>query len=90
MEEVLDVYQQPYDPKRPVVCFDERPNQLVGEIRQAIPAMPGKSVRYDYAYKRNGVANLFMMFEPLVSKRQVKVTERRTKKELAECFHELV
>jgi transposase len=90
MEEVLDVYQRPYDPKRPVVCFDERPKQLVGELRRPVPAIPGKPARYDYEYKRNGVANLFMMFEPLVSKRRVKVTERRTKKDLAECLQELV
>lgn len=90
MEEVLDVYQRPYDPKRPVVCFDERPKQLVGEHRRPVPAGPGKMIRYDYEYKRNGVANLFMMFEPLVSQRRVKVTEKRTKKEFAECMQELV
>lgn len=90
MEEVLDVYQRPYDPKRPLICFDERPQQLVGELRRPVPAIPGKPARYDYEYKRKGGANLFMMFEPLVSKRRVKVTERRTKKDLAECFQELV
>ena len=90
MEEVLDVYQRPYNPKRPVVCFDERPKQLIGETRNPIRVMPGRLERYDYEYKRNGVANLFMMFEPLVSKRQVKVTQRRTKKELADCWQELV
>ena len=81
MEDVLDVYKRPYDPRRPMVCFDERPKQLVGEMRQPIPVAPGKPVRYDYEYKRNGVANLFMMFEPLAGKRQVKVTDRRTKKD---------
>ena len=68
MEDVLDVYKRPYNPKRLLVCFDERPKQLVGEIRQPIPVAPGKPVRYDYEYKRNGVANLFMMFEPLAGK----------------------
>jgi len=73
-----------------MVCFDERPKQLVGEMRQPIAAAPGKPVRYDYEYKRNGVANLFMMFEPLAGRRQVKVTDRRTKKDWAWCIRELV
>jgi len=90
MEEVLDVYKRPYDPNRPMVCFDERPKQLIGEIRKPIPAAPGKQACYDYEYKRNGVANLFMMFEPLVGKRHVKVTNRRTKKDWAECVRQLV
>ena len=90
MEDVLDVYKRPYDPRRPIVCFDERPKQLVGEMREPIPVAPGKPVCYDYEYKRNGVANLFMMFEPLAGKRQVKVTDRRTKKEWAWCIRELV
>jgi len=90
MEEVLDVYKRPYDPNRPMICFDERPKQLVGEIRKPIPATPGKWARYDYEYKRNGVANLFMMFEPLAAKRHVRVTDRRTKKDWAWCIRELV
>jgi len=77
MEDVLDVYKRPYNPKRPLVCFDERPKQLVGEMRQPIPVVPGRLVRYDYEYKRNGVANLFMMFELLAGKRHIKVTDRR-------------
>jgi len=89
MEDVLDVYKRPYDPKRPQVCFDERPKQLVGELRTPLPQSPGQPVRYDYEYRRNGVANLFMMFEPLVGKRQVKVTECRTKKDWAYCIREL-
>ena len=68
MEDVLDVYKRPYDPRRPMVCFDELPKQLVGEMRKPIPVTPGKPARYDYEYKRNGVANLFMMFEPLAGK----------------------
>ena len=90
MEDVLDVYKRPYDPKRPQVCFDERPKQLVAEARTPLPGLPGQPARYDYEYKRNGVANLFMMFEPLTGKRQVKVTERRTKKDWAFCMRELV
>jgi len=90
MEDVLDVYKRPYDPKHPQVCLDERPKQLVGELRMPLPQSPGRVARYDYEYKRNGVANIFMMFEPLVGKRDVKVTERRTKIDWAECVRELV
>jgi hypothetical protein len=90
MEDVLDVYKRPYDPKKPQVCLDERPKQLIGEIRKPIPAAPGRPARYDYEYKRNGVANLFMMFEPLAAKRHVKVTGRRTKKDWAMCIRQLV
>ena len=90
MEEVLDVYKRPYDPNRPTVCFDERPKQLIAEVRKPMPTVRGKQARYDYEYKRNGVANLFMMFEPLVGKRHVKVTNRRTKKDWAECVRQLV
>jgi hypothetical protein len=90
MEEVLDVYKRPYDPKKPMVCFDERPKQLIGEIRVPISMKPGNAARYDYEYKRNGVANIFMLFEPLAAKRHIKVTERRTKKDWAECIREMV
>jgi transposase len=90
MEDVLDVYKRPYDPKRPQVCFDERPKQLVADVRKPIAAYPGQPARYDYEYKRNGVANLFMIFEPLKGQRQVKVTDRRTKKDFAECMRQLV
>ena len=90
MENVLDVYKRPYDPKRPQVCFDERPKQLTAEARTALPGHPGRPARYDYEYKRNGVANLFMMFEPLAGKRHVKVTERRTKKDWAECMRQII
>jgi transposase len=89
MEDVLDVYKRPYDPKRPQVCFDERPKQLVADVRKPIRAYPGRRARYDYEYKRNGVANLFMMFEPLRGKRRVKVTDRRTKKDFAQCMRQL-
>jgi hypothetical protein len=90
MEDVLDVYKRPFDPNRPMVCFDERPKQLIKEIRKPLRPVPGQQARYDYEYERNGVANLFMMFEPLVGKRHVKVTNRRTKKDWAECVRQLV
>jgi hypothetical protein len=90
MEEVLDVYKRAYNSKKPLVCFDERPKQLISELRKPILAKPGRSARYDYEYRRNGVANIFMMFEPLVGKRHVKVTDRRTKKDWAYCMRQLV
>lgn len=90
MEDVLDVYKRPYDPNCPQICFDERPKQLVAEIREPLAGYPGQPARYDYEYKRNGVANIFMIFEPLVGKRYVKVTKRRTKKDWAECIGQLV
>jgi len=86
----LDVYKRPYDPKRPNVCLDETSKQLIGETRTPVPTSPGQPARYDYEYKRNGVANLFMMFEPLIGKRHVKVTERRTKIDWAHCVREMV
>lgn len=90
MEDVLDVYKRPYNPKRPMVCLDETSKQLIGETRIPVIASPGQPVRYDYEYKRNGVANLFMIFEPLIGKRRVKVTERRTKIDWAYCVREMV
>jgi len=84
------VYKRPYDPKHPMICFDERPKQLIAELRKPIPASVGRPARYDYEYKRNGVVNVFMMFEPLAGKRQVKVTDRRTKKDWALCIRQLV
>jgi transposase len=90
MEDVLEVYTRPADPKQPQVCMDEVTKQLVGETRTPIPATPGQPERYDYEYVRNGVANLFMFFEPLAGWREVKVTERRTKVDWAEAIRELV
>ena len=90
MEDVLDVYQRPYDPKRPQVCLDEASKQLIGETRRPVSAKPGQPARVDYEYVRNGTANLFMVFEPLAGKRYVKVTDRRTKKDWAWCVKELV
>jgi len=90
MEDVLDVYTRPFDPRRPLVCMDETSKQLVGETRVAMPARPGQVARRDYEYVRNGVANVFMFFEPLVGKRRVKVTEQRTRIEWAQGVRELV
>ena len=64
MEDVLDVYTRPYDPKRPLVCFDETSKQLVAETRQPIAMAPGQVQRYDYEYRRNGTCNLFLFFAP--------------------------
>lgn len=90
MEDVLDVYGQPYDPACPVVTFDERPVQLISETRQPIPTQPGQLERYDYEYKREGTANLFECFQPLAGWRNVKVTLRRTKIDFAHCMKDLV
>lgn len=90
MEDVLDLYQQAYDPAYPVVTFDECPVQLVSETRQPIPAQPGQRERVDYEYKREGTANLFEFFQPLAGWRQIKVTARRTKIDFAHCMKDLV
>ena len=89
IEDVLEVYKLPYDEKRPVVCLDETSRQLIGEVQPPRPAQPGQTAQYDYEYARNGVANLFMMFEPLKGRREVKVTERRTGEDLARCLRDL-
>ena len=89
MEDVLEVYQRPYDPKRPQVCMDETSKQLLADTREPIPAEPGSPERFDHEYKREGVANLFMFSEPLMGKRHVKVTERRTRKDWAMAMKEL-
>ena len=86
MEDVLEVYHRPFDPKRPQVCLDEASKQLVGEVVQPIPAQPGQPERFDYEYVRNGTANLFMISEPLAGWRHVMVTERRTAKDFAEVL----
>ena len=78
MEDVLDVYKQPYDPLYPQVCFDECSKQLVSETRAPLPVEPGQAGRYDYEYERNGVCNLFMFSEPLAGWRHVEVTAHRT------------
>ena len=63
MEEVLDLYERPHDPLLPVVCFDESPTQLIGEVREPIPAKPGQFERYDCEYRRNGTVNLFVFLD---------------------------
>ena len=83
MEDVLDLYGEPYDPKRPVVCFDETSKQLVSEKRSPIPAKAGRWERFDYEYQRNGTRNLFMTCEPLAGWRHVAVTGRRTMTDFA-------
>lgn len=90
MEDVLEVYALPDDPTQPMVCFDECSKQLVSETRTPIPAEPGQPVRYDYAYQREGVANMFMFFAPFQNWRHVDVTERRTKANFAYCMRDLV
>jgi hypothetical protein len=90
MEDVLEVYHRPFDERRPLVCLDEVPVQLVGETRVPVPPGPGRLERYDYEYVRNGTANLFMTFEPLIGWRAVQVTNRRTAKDFAEVLRWLV
>jgi len=79
MEQVLDVYKRPYDPRFPVVCMDETPRQLIKETRTPVPGTRGRLERHDYEYERCGVYTVFMASEPLAGKRFVKATERRTK-----------
>jgi transposase len=90
MEDVLDLYAEAPDPKRPVVCFDESPVQLIGEARQPIPAKPGQIERYDCEYRRNGTANLFVFLDVNRPWRKVKVTERRAAQDFATCMRDLV
>jgi DDE superfamily endonuclease len=90
MEDILDLYAEPYDPQYPVVCFDESPDQWVSAVRPPLPGRPGQPARYDYEYRREGTCNLFMCFEPLQGWRHVKVTARRTTQDLAHCMQDLV
>lgn len=90
MEDVLSVYKLPYDPRYPVVCFDETSKQLVKETQVPLPMQAGQLERYDYEYERNGVRNLFMFVEPLAGWRHVAVTERRTKQDYAHQMKYLV
>ena len=90
MEDVLDVYHRPADPRFPLVCFDETPVQLVSETRRALPMRPGMPECYDYEYRREGHANLFMFFAPLQNWRHVKTTARRTKADWAQCMRDVV
>jgi len=90
MEDVLEVYKRRLNPRCPLVTFDETSKQLIAETRQPIAAAPGRARRYDYEYERAGVANLFMMYAPLLSWRHVAVTEHRTRVDFAQCIRELV
>ena len=78
MEDVLELYAEPYDPARPVVCFDEASKELRGDVAEPIPPAPGAPARQDYEYTRHGTANLFVVVEPLAGRRRVTVTDRRT------------
>jgi len=90
MEDVIAVYQLPYDPQCPVVCFDEACKQLFGEVRPPQRAQPGRPARQDYEYERKGVCHQLVLCEPLTGWRHVRVTERRTRQDYAECLRELV
>jgi len=90
MEDVLDLYAETPDPQHPVVCFDESPTQLIGEVRQPIPAEPGQLERFDYEYRRNGTVNLFVFLDAHKPWRTVKVTEHRAARDFAECMRDLV
>ena len=89
MEDVLEVYQRPYDRQRPLVCLDETSKQLIAETRVPVAAKPGQPGRHDYEYRRNGTANLFMIFAPLEGWRHVKVTDRHTAMDYAQVLKEL-
>jgi hypothetical protein len=90
MEDVLAVYTRPYDPKRPQVCLDEVSKQLLAEKREPLPVRPGRAKRVDYEYERKGTANLFLWCEPLTGWRQVRVTERRTRRDWAHVIKDLI
>ncbi len=90
MEDVLEVYQRPHDPQRPLVCFDEGTKQQVKETRWPLAAQPEQIAKYDYEYERNGTSNLFMFFAPLDAWRHVKITDRRTMIDWAHCMRDLV
>ena len=90
MEDVIQTYLLPYDPAYPVVCFDEACKQLFGHVKRPRRACPGRVARVDYEYERKGVCHQLMMCEPLRGWRHVKVTERRTRRDYAQCVRELV
>jgi hypothetical protein len=90
MEEVLEVYHRPYDPQRPLVCFDEGSKQLTKETRLPLPPRPGDVAKYDYEYERNGTSNLFVCFAPLQAWRHLQVTDHRTMIDFAHCMRDLV
>ena len=86
MEDILDVYQRPYDPLYPVVCLDETSRQLIEETRTPIAVKPGEPKKVDYEYRRNGVVDLFMIFEPLAGQRHVMITDSRKRTDFAKCI----
>ena len=90
MEDVLEVYRRPYDPRRPVVCFDETSRPLLGQTRPPLLPAPGQAARQDYEYVRQGTANVFLSFEPLAGWRQAVVTERRTRHDWAHQIRDLL
>jgi len=90
MYDILDLYEEDYDPKRPIVCLDEKPKQLIEDKRKPIPMKPGSTEKYDYEYIRNGTANIFMAVEFKAGKRVTQVTERRTMTDFAQFMKVLV
>lgn len=90
MEDILQVYQRPYDPQIPVICMDEASKQLISEIAIPLPTKPRQVKRVDYEYARQGVCNLFVLCEPLRGWRHVNLTQRRTKRDWALCIRELL
>jgi len=87
MYDVLNLYQEPYDPGRPVVGVDEKPKPLIGEKKKAIPMKPGRPERQDYEYVRNGSANIFVAVDHKEGRRDVEVTDRRTRRDFALYIH---
>jgi DDE superfamily endonuclease len=90
MEDVLDVYQRPYDPRRPVVCLDETSRQVLAHTRDPLPIAPGRAARHDPEYERHGVVNCFLVSEPLRGWRQVRLSDHRTRIDWANCVQELI
>jgi hypothetical protein len=90
MEETLDIYKKPYDTQYPQGCLDEMSTQLLGEVREPLPMQPGKPLKYDTEYKRNGTANIFMAFDPFTGQRTTKVPDQRTKVDWAHFIQDLV
>ena len=90
MEDVLELYAEPYDPMHPIVCFDETPYQLIREIRTPLPMRAGQPQRYDYEYHREGTCNMFVFLCPQAGWRHVKVTAHRTKEDFAYCMRDAV
>jgi hypothetical protein len=90
MEDLLDLYAEPYDPTRPVICLDEMPKQLLADVREPLPTRPGTPARADYEYERHGVKNLFLWCDPLRGRRHIEVTDHRTMRDWAHCIKDLV